>query len=82
MSAPVQLAAQALLRHGEYLVEGNPWGPAEQDAIAWLAMEAADLAKCTTEAEVIALLADTSWWDPTQESADRAQCVAAELGLF
>lgn len=81
MTTPVQFAAQALIRHGEYLIEGNQWGPAEQDAITWLASEAADVARCETAESVIAILADTGWWDPTTETDERARAVATDMGL-
>ena len=71
--SPIErMAAAALMEHGDYY-EGA-------DSIEWLWAEAQDLARLNDEDEIVALLADTAWWDPTTETDERVRrCARAFL---
>jgi hypothetical protein len=76
-AAPDRRVAEALMRHGNY--DETP------DSVVWLRMEADEVAWLMRDGfgadEVVALLADTAWWDPTSETDERARAVAADLGV-
>lgn len=72
----VRAAAAALMRHGEY--------SEEEDSMEWLGREAVDVAAAVERGSdaVVAVLEDTAWWTPDDESDARARAVARELGAM
>lgn len=76
MKAAERRAAAALMRHGTY--HENP------DGLAWLQSDVDDVlcaAEHTGRDELVALLANAAWWDPSSEGPERAHAVADEMGL-
>ena len=58
----------------------------DTDCMGWLAYEALQLTYIVLQYdsadEVLSLLASTGWWDPDTEGPERAEAVAAELGVL
>lgn len=71
-------AALALMRNVTADFAADDGHVEEPDFVRWLQADAAAVAACATEDEIVAALEDAAWFDPTLEDDSRARAVARE----